>query len=153
MYGVLLIDGAAVAWTVDLPDLHSTAQEIAQATGPIVLPALVPAGGQVVSGRLVLSPQTAGTVALTELPEPGWIPSYAVAPQARICVPSAAPASDVPYSYTLTARTDPEQLESDVTDAMQNGTTLTLDVSTDTGQGVVVLNGARLSFVVIIPAG
>jgi hypothetical protein len=154
MYGVLLIDGAAVAWTVDIPDLPSTAQEIAQATDPIVLPALLPAGAQFISSRLVLSPQAVGTVTLTELPAPGWIPSYAAAPQARIYLPSVAQAADALHGYALAAGTDPEQLESDVIDAIRNGATLTLDVTADSGQSVVVLlNGARLSFVVIVPAG
>jgi hypothetical protein len=101
-------------------------------------------------GTLVLAPQRAGSVALVEVfPAHNWIPCQVVLP--HIYVPTPAGVSNTATGYSLAAGTDLAALEESVKAAMSGGNALDVPVSGLSGDGVLVLNGRALPFVVLCP--
>ncbi len=191
-------------WVLEGTDYDSLAAELAQATGPVVLPVVSP-----LQGRLVLSLRNAGTFSLLGSPSVGGPhpvgdPTKVGGPHPVGDAPSGghgphpvghSPASGNPptagdassaqttpvvYLPSVTAAnpgspvnvldsgTDLAAVEQDIIDAMNRGTPLTLPVagrdiidaidrgtdltpqiSARSGRGVLVLNGAALTFAVL----
>jgi hypothetical protein len=153
-------------WTVDQERaIGEVAQELAQATTPVVLPLKFP-----LIGTLVLSVRSAGAVAPYTAPS-GSHPSGAKLPTALIRVPSGAAATaEAPGGYSLAPGTGLAQLEQDIIAAMTGGTSLTVPVTSVPGvvsapgaattpdgasfiDAALVLNGASLAYAVLCPAG
>jgi hypothetical protein len=127
----------------------AVAQELAQATGPVVLPVNYP-----LVGTLVLSVRSAGTVAVTPPGPHGSHPSGAKLKWPVIRIPSAVvPAVNTPGDYILASDTNLAQLQQDIESAMTNGTLLTVPVMSIGLGAALVLSGASLAYAVLCPAG
>jgi hypothetical protein len=196
-------------WVLEGTDYDSLAAELAQATGPVVLPVVSP-----LQGRLVLSLRNAGTFSLLgspsvggphpvgdppkvggphpvgdppivggphpvgESPSGGTPPTAGDASSAQtrpvVYLPSVTAANPGSPVNVLDSGTDLAAVEQDIIDAMNRGTPLTLPVagrdiidatdiidaidrgtdltpqiSARSGRGVLVLNGAALTFAVL----
>jgi hypothetical protein len=134
------------AWVLQDADEDAVARDLQQATGPIVLPVVAP-----LQGRLVLSPQCAATVSLLRPPTSvGAHPTGVIGPTRPVVyLPSAIAATYESPGQALDPSTDLAALEQDIVAAMTSGTRLTLQIGALYGGGVLVLNGARLAFVVL----
>lgn len=103
-----------------------------------------------VFGTLVLAPRRAGNIALlAAMFDHPWIPAGLLLP--HIYVPTPTGVGPGQPGYSLAAGTDLPELEESIKAAMRDGTTLELTVSGLSGDGVLVLNGAVLPFVVLCP--
>lgn len=139
-------------WVLEATDYDSLAAELAQATGPVVLPVVSP-----LQGRLVLSLRNAGTFSLLGSPSVGGPhpvgdPTKVGGPHPVGSAPLSAdpgPSGDAPSTQTssvvylpsvtaanpgspvnvLDAGTDLAAVEQDIIDAMNRGTPLTLSVA------------------------
>jgi hypothetical protein len=184
-------------WVLEGTDYELLAAEVAQATGPVVLPVVSP-----LRGRLVLSLRNAGTFCLLGWPSVGGPhpvgdPPSVGGPHPVGSAPSPRgphPVGDVPlvqtrpvlYLPSVTAAnpglpvnvldpgTDLAAVErgiieamnlgtpltlsvverdiidaTEVTDAIDRGTDLTPQISARSGGGLLVLNGAALTFAVL----
>jgi hypothetical protein len=143
MFSVLRIEGDPTDWFIDPP---VTAGQLT-AGAPVALPLASP-----LAGRIVLSPRAAGSIAVME-PPPGHahIPSGAKLPDPCLYLPSpAGPSSQT--SYPLAPLTDLAALENQIAGAMSAGTFVTVELTAVAHTGVLVLNGAALSFAVLCPA-
>jgi hypothetical protein len=100
-------------------------------------------------GTLVLSPRVGSFALLPPPPGDGWVPAVkAVAP--FLYIPTPAGLSAESPGYWLAAPDDNlAALQEKIMAAMQHGTALTVQINTPGGGGVIVLNGAELSFVVL----
>jgi hypothetical protein len=147
MPSILRIEGDPVSWIVPDAEIEGVAQQLAQSGGPVTLQVVAP-----LRGRLVLSAQSAGSVALLAQPKVvGWIPSYFRVASAHLYVPSATgPTVDFP-GYSLAQSADLDTLQQDVVAAMSDGSSIRVQVSDGIESGVLVLNGAALSFAVFCP--
>ncbi len=179
-------------WVLADTDYDSLAAQLAGATGPVVLPVVSP-----LQGQLVLSPRAAGTLSLFRTPwvggphpvgdpptvggphpvgdEPsGGGPHPVGEPPApggspAVYLPSVTAANPGSPVNVLDPGTDLTALEQKIVDAMNQGTSLTLEVvqrdivdatsvglspvalqvSASSGSGQLVLNGAALAFAVL----
>ncbi|HEY6278291.1 MAG TPA: hypothetical protein VIX86_18395 [Streptosporangiaceae bacterium] len=143
MFSILRIEGDPTAWYVDPP---VTAGQLT-AGSPVALPLASP-----LAGRLLLSPRAVGSVAVMD-PGPGHgvIPSGAQLPEPCLYLPSPAGAGGQPR-YPLPPLTDLAALESQIMAAMGAGSFVTVELTAVADTGVLVLNGAALSFAVLCPA-
>jgi hypothetical protein len=143
MFSILRIEGDPTDWYID-PAV--TAGQLTAGT-PLAVPVASP-----LAGRLVLSPRAAGHIAVMD-PPPGHgvIPSGAQLPEPCLYLP-APDGTGVPNRYPLSPVTDLAALESEITAAMSAGTVITVDLTVVAYRGVLVLNGAALSFAVLCPA-
>ena len=83
---ILRIEGDPAAWILQASGYRAVAQDLSQASRPVVLPVVAP-----LQGRLVLSPRCAGSIAVLGPPGgAGWVPSDIKLPTALLYVPSAA---------------------------------------------------------------
>jgi len=144
----LRIEGDPTAWVLQASGYQAVAQDLSQASRPVVLPVVAP-----LQGRLVLSPRCAGSIAVLGPPGgAGWVPSDIKLPTALLYVPSATgPTQDFP-GYALARNTDLGALEQEIVAAMSQGSVLTVEVSDNSERGVLVLNGAALLLAVLCPA-
>ena len=185
-------------WVLEGTDYDSLAADLAQATGPVVLPVVSP-----LQGRLVLSLRNSGTFSLLGSPSVGGPhpvgdpPSGGHGPhpvghslasghphtagdassahtRPVVYLPSVTAANPGSPVNVLDSGTDLAAVEQDIIDAMNRGTPLTLPVagrdiidatdiidaidrgtdltpqiSARSGRGVLVLNGAALTFAVL----
>ncbi len=144
-YIFLQIGNDPTAWVVENTDPGTVAAQLSQATGPVVLPVIDP-----LEGNLVVSPSAAGTISVLGPPVThGWHPSHlALPPQPVVYLPSpTGPTEDSP-GYPLGPDTDLAALEQDIIAAMSGRAVLSIEVAAIRG-GVVLLNGAALSFAVL----
>jgi hypothetical protein len=137
------------SWVLQDVDEDPLTQELSQATGPIVLPVAAP-----LQGRLVLSPQYAATVSLHRPPaNVGAHPTGVIGPATPVVyLPSGTAATPESLGYALGPETDLAALEQNIIAAMTSGTRLALQISSVSGGGLLVLNGATLAFVVLAQA-
>jgi hypothetical protein len=144
---ILLIEGDPATWTLGA---NSPADVIQQALisqdGPITVNVETP-----LKGRLILSTQSATSVAVLMPPPAGWIPGGAVLSRATLYVPTPTGPTDTSHGYTLQASADLAALESDIVTAIEDGTTIAVPVADDVFSGILLLNGSTLSFVVLCP--
>ena len=102
-------------------------------------------------GTLVLSPRSVGSAVFFEtFPSHGTHPNGIFLPEQVLYVPSPAGLdvhSNPPNFYTFPGTVSREALQADITAAMTDGTFLTVDIT----EGVVVINGATVSFAVLCP--
>jgi hypothetical protein len=147
MYNVLRIEGDPASWILENAQIQAVAQELARSSGPVILQVVAP-----LTGRLVLSAKSAGSVALLAPPGgTGWIPGGIHLPRAHLYVPSATgPTAEIP-GYTLAQSADLGSLEQDIVAAMRDGTFLTVDIAEGSQSGILVLNGAALPLAVLCP--
>jgi hypothetical protein len=133
-------------WVLQDANEDAVAGELAQATGPVVFPVAAP-----LQGRLVLSPRCAATVSLRRPPSVGGAhPTGATGPTRPVMyLPSVTAATQESPGYALDPGTDLAALEQDIVAAMTGGTRISLQMSTLSGGGLLVLNGAVLDFVVL----
>jgi hypothetical protein len=133
-------------WVLQDGDEYAIARDLSQATGPLVLPVVAP-----LQGRLVLSPQCAATVSLLRpSPSAGAHPTGVIGPTRPVMyLPSATSATQESPGHALDPDTDLAALEQDIIAAMIGGTLLTLQISTLSDAGLLVVNGALLAFVVL----
>jgi hypothetical protein len=133
------------AWVVQYPDGDALAQELSQATAPMVLPVVAP-----LQGRLVLSPHAATVSLLRPPPNVGAHPTGVIAPAGPVVyLPAGTVASEDAPGHLLDPGTDLATLEQDIVAAMTSGSRLTLQINALSGGGILVLNGAVLDFAVI----
>ena len=148
MASILRIEGDPTSWT--LTAAMEDAHVLASGT-PVAVPVAAP-----LAGRLLLSPRAVGSVVYLQPPDVhGHIPSGARLPQPCLYVPSATgpdPHSSPPRYYWLPPLVNLPALEAQITAAMSGGTTVTVDLPGLADNGLAVLNGAALSFVVLCPA-
>jgi hypothetical protein len=101
-------------------------------------------------GTLLLSMRHAGSAALFGLPPgSGWIPSDAEVPSPVRYVASAAGPTNIFPGYQLARTVDLGQFTHDIKAAMHAGTTMEVPLGPSFPDGVLVLNGAELRFVVL----
>jgi hypothetical protein len=145
------IEGDPTTWRLRTP---IDAGQLTAPGGPAVLEVSEP-----LAGRLLLSPRAVGSVVLFQPPaaDPhhGVVPNGVRLPEEARClyVPSTTGPdlhSNPPRYYLLPPFTDLEVLEAEITTAMSGGT-VTVDFTGPADPGVIVLNGAALSFVVLCP--
>lgn len=108
------------------------------------------------AGTLLLSRRLFGSVViLSPPPDSGHIPNGLILTEPCLYVPSTTgpdPHSNPPRYYQLDRSEDLQALRAKITAAMSGGTFITVNVTGRADTGVVVLNGAALSFVVVCPA-
>jgi hypothetical protein len=135
----LRIDADPTLW-----ELSQTLDQVPTSSRPAVLPVAHP-----VQGNLVLSPRSVGSVVRFENQIAwGTRPNGLLLLEQAIYVPSPAGLdlhSNPANFYTVNPPVDPETLQASVVAAMTDGTFCTVSV---TG-GEVVINGARIPFVVL----
>jgi hypothetical protein len=133
-------------WTVlQDRDLNALAQELIQASGPVVLAVDYP-----LKGNLVLSAHSAGAVWLAPPGPHGSHPTGVTLHLPVIRVPSATAVTQDAPGCPLPAGTDLAQLQQDVIGAMTTGTFLTVPTSS-VPPAVLVLSGATLAYAVVCP--
>lgn len=146
---ILQIGVDPIAWYVHEADYESLAAQLSQSAGPVAVPVFGP-----LTGRLVLSPRSAGSVFLGPPGAGhGTHPSDVRFPGAPslLFVPSAVPPSTSTPGYWLPPDTDLANLEQEIVTAMTQGTVVSVPVSTLGGPAVIVLGGASLSYAVVCP--
>ncbi len=132
--------------------LAASQDEVANTTDPTAWRVVYP-----VEGRLVLSPRSAGPLVVRPAQPgggPGGIGPHGGHPT-DIHLPSVTARTVSSHGHWLEERdlpTDVEELEQKVLTAMADRTRLTLPLISGTGGGVLVLDGATLPFIVIVPA-
>lgn len=142
MYVVITIAGDPTSWwTESLTDGNELVAQFAQ--GAVKVPVFYP-----VKGTLLIS-KDASVAILDVPPSVSWIPSGVQAPVATLYVQDAPSATD--SGYTLRVGTNLADLESQITTAMDRRDETTVPVSSATGSGVAILNGASLTFAVVCP--
>ena len=144
------IEGDPTSWTLATP---ADPGQVAASSGPVVLEVSEP-----LAGRMLLSPRSAGSVVCLQpaaSPHHGVVPNGVRLPEQCLYVSSATgpdPHSNPPRYYVLPRSADLAALEAQITAAMGEGTVLSVDFTGPVDAGVVVLNGAAVSFVVLCPA-
>ena len=127
-------------------DLDVVAPQLAQSTGPVVLPVTFP-----LQGNLVLSVRSAGAVWMGVPGDEGSHPSGAKLPGPLIRVPSAVAATpEAPGGYPLPPEPGLPSLQQLIEAAMSDGTLLTVHTSS-VPSADLVLSGASLAYVVLCP--
>ena len=148
MASILRIEGDPTSWTLTAA---IDAGQVLTSGAPMAVPVSAP-----LAGRLLLSPRAAGSVVyLQVLDDHGHIPSGDQLPQPCLYVPSVTgpdPHGSPPGYYGLPPLVNLAALEAEITAAMSGGTVVTVDLGGPADDGVAVLNGAALSFVVLCPA-
>jgi hypothetical protein len=133
-------------WYFESAQYDTVAARLAQPGDPFVVKVFSP-----LEGRLVLNPLAAGSVAVTRTIDPiGWNPNGAfLAKSPGVYVPSArGPHKSLP-GYVLAPGYNLDALETEIIKAMTDKTTLTITLEVGTGGGVLALDGATLSYVVL----
>ena len=132
--------------------LAASQDEVANTTDPTAWGVVYP-----VEGRLAPSPRSAGPLVVRPAQPgggPGGIGPHGGHPT-DIHLPSVTARTVSSHGHWLEERdlpTDVEELEQKVLTAMADRTRLTLPLISGTGGGVLVLDGATLPFIVIVPA-
>jgi hypothetical protein len=138
---VLYIEGDATGWGLTgiepgNPPAGRTPVELA-IMGPLV-------------GTLILVPDRVGSFAL--IPPPlgdGWLPTQKMVTP-YLYIPKATGLPSTSPVYMLAAPDDNlAALQSKITAAMTGGTTISVQITSPGGPGVVILNGALLPFAVL----
>jgi hypothetical protein len=146
MNSILHIEGDPTSWV--LPGTEPVEPAWSKSADPVALKVAGP-----LAGTLLLSPRHAGSIVIVPPPPGGgWVPAEPLA-SARLYVPSTAGASAESTGYELAAGTNVDELQNSIIAAMQHGDVVTVPVSTISGDGVVLLDGAVLSFAVVCAAG
>ena len=144
------IEGDPTSWTLTRPD---EARQAVASGEPVALPVSEP-----LAGRLVLSPQSMGSIVFFQPavdPHHGVVPNGVRLPAQCLYVPLTTgpdPHSNPARYYLLPAATDLDALEGEIKAAMSLGTTVSIDFTGPDQPGVIVLNGAALSFAVLCSA-
>jgi len=138
-----------ITWYLHEADFEALSAQLSQGAGPVAVPVFGP-----LTGRLVLSPRSAGSIFLGPPGAGhGTHPSdvrYPGAPS-LLYVPNAiAPSTSAP-GYWLSPDADLASLEQDIMTAMIEGTVLSVPVNIVGGPAVIVLSGASLSYAVLCP--
>ena len=128
---ILRIEGDPAAWILEASGYRAVAQDLSQASRPVVLPVVAP-----LQGRLVLSPRCAGSIAVLGPPGGacGGSPATSSCPTALLYVPSVASRDAFP-GYALARNTDLGALEQEIVAAMSQGSVLTVEVSDNSERG------------------
>ena len=144
-YIYLRIGTDPTAWVLENADPDTVAAQLSQATSPVVLPVVGP-----LQGNLVVSPSAAATISV-QRPSPthSTHPSHIALPRGSVLyLPSTTgPTADSP-GYPLAPGTDLAAQEQDIIAAMSGRTVLSIQIA-DIPGGVVLLNGAALSYAVL----
>lgn len=144
------IEGDPTSWALTSPVEPS---QVAASGEPVVLPLSEP-----LAGRLLLSPRSVASVVFFQPaadPRHGVVPNGVRLPEQCLYVPSATgpdPHSNPARYYLLPTSTDLATLEAQITAAMSGGTTISVEFTGPGDPGVIMLNGAAMSFVVLCPA-
>jgi hypothetical protein len=144
------IEGDPTSWTLAGP---ADASQVAASGEPVVLRVSEP-----LAGRLLLSPRSAGSVVFFQPamdPHHGVVPNGVRLPERCLYIPSTTgpdPHSNPARYYLLPTATDLAALEAEIKAAMSGGTTVSIDFTGPDQPGVIVLNGAALSFAVLCSA-
>jgi hypothetical protein len=142
------IDDDSVAWQLTADQADILRQAAIQNGVPTAVNVVAPQ-----RGRLIISPRASGSIALlTEPTTVGWVPSDVILTTPRLYVPGQTSTDIRQLGYALAAGTDLNALEQNLIAALQNGTTVQLEVNSPPAAGHVLLNGAALSHLVLIPA-
>ena len=147
MYTKLHFLGDATEWVFADAEADAMLAADADHTAPIAVPAVAP-----VKAILIISPHALGAVAVLPVPpDTDWMPSYVTAPEACIYVPTAAGASATAPGYRLPADTDLAALQTTVIAAMRDRQRIQVPLAGLPGN-VLLINGASLPFVAIVPS-
>ncbi len=144
------IEGDPTSWTLAAP---VDPGQVTVSTGAVALEISEP-----LAGRMLLSPRSAGSVVFLQpaaSPRHGVVPNGVRLPEQCLYVPSATgpdPHSNPPRYYVLPRSADLAALETQIAAAMSEGTILSVDFTGPADPGVVVINGASVSFAVLCPA-
>jgi len=144
------IEGDPTSWTLATP---IDPGQVTVSSGAVVLEVSEP-----LAGRMLLSPRSAGSVVFLQpaaSPHHGVVPNGVRLPEQCLYVSSATgpdPHSNPPRYYVLPRSADLAALEAQIAAAIDGGTILTVDFTGPADPGVVVLNGAAVSFAVLCPA-
>jgi hypothetical protein len=143
------IEGDPTSWTLTDP---ADVSQLAASGEPEALAVSEP-----LAGRLLLSSRSVGSVVFFQPamdPRHGVVPNGVKLPEQCLYVPSTTgpdPHSNPARYYLLPTSTDLDALEKQIMAAMSGGTMVSIDFTGPDQAGVVVLNGAALSFVVLCP--
>ena len=144
---VLQIGVDPIAWYLHEADYEALAAQLSQGAGPVAVPVFGP-----LTGRLVLTPRSAGSVFLGPPGAGhGTHPSdvrFPGAPSLLYVPTGAAPSASTP-GYWLPPDTDLANLEQQIVTAMTQGTVVSVPLSVMGGSAVIVLSGASLSYAVL----
>ena len=144
------IEGDPTSWTLSTP---IDPGQVTASDGAVVLEVSEP-----LAGRMLLSPRSAGSVVFLQPaadPRHGVVPNGVRLPEQCLYVSSATgpdPHSNPPRYYVLPRSADLAALETQIAAAMGEGTMISVDFTGPADPGVVVLNGAAVSFAVLCPA-
>ena len=141
MYNALRIDADPTTW-----ELSEVEEQVPTSSAPVVLPVSHP-----LVGNLVLSPRSVGSAVFLEyLSTHGTRPNGILLPEQVLYVPSPNGPdvhSNPPNFYSLPGTVNLADEQSKIIAAMIDSTFLTVNVT----QGVVVINGSTVPFVVLCP--
>jgi hypothetical protein len=143
------IEGDPTSWTLSTP---IDPAQVTAPGGPVVLEVSEP-----LAGRMLLSSRSAGSVVFLQPAADPWhgvVPNGVRLPGQCLYVSSATgpdPHSNPPRYYLLPESTDLGAVEAQITAAMRGASFVTVDFTGPADPGVVVLNGAAVSFVVLCP--
>jgi len=151
---ILRIGNDPASWVVAGGDYEGLIAQLGQLAAPVVVEVVAP-----LAGRLVLSPRAAGSVVILKPSGGGltwqpfdWNPGGAIKPSAPV-IYLASPAGPLAGAsrYTVSADLNAQGVEQDIIAAMSDDTKriLTLPVSDPAGDGLLVVDGATLSFAVV----
>ncbi len=127
--------------------IEPTSTPWSQSSDPVALRVIAP-----LDGTMVLSPSRSAGFTLAYTPEGNWIPCRVrqIVPTLYVSTPTGFQVASP--GYRLPGETDLRELQQRIEAAMREGAMLTIDVKTETGRGIVVLNGAQLPFAVLARA-
>jgi hypothetical protein len=108
-----------------------------------------PVGGPVGGSAALGEPSGGGPHPVGDAPTVGGPHPVGGAP--TVYLPSVTAATRGSPVFTLASGDDLAAAEQKVVDAMTNSTRLTLQISTPSGSGLLVLNGATMAFAVLLP--
>lgn len=147
---IVRIGTDSTSWVVPNESSESLAGKLGQATAPVVLPVSSP-----LTGQLVLSHRAAGSVALIDPPggkvwqTHDWNPGHEQKPSAPYVYLASPAGPGQGGVYGVLSPVSEMTAVQDIATAMTDSTVLTLQVHDPSGTGVLLIDGATLSFAVV----
>ena len=145
---IVRIGSDPTSWAVAGATSATLAEQLA--SGPVAVPVTAP-----LTGTLVVSPKAAGSVALIDPPggkvwqTHDWNPGHEQKPSAPYVYLASPAGPGQGGVYGVLSPVSEMTAVQDITNAMTDSTVFTLQVRDPSGTGVLLIDGATLSFAVV----